>query len=86
VYDFQRDEFIVGAIDPRNEEEGGVAAVYYFCVCGRCEKVKRGKGGGLLTFIFEEITHFCPSGQDQLYYVFYGLGFIFGTEGCEPFC
>ena len=32
VYDLQRDEFVVGAVDSRDEEEGSIAAVYYFCV------------------------------------------------------
>ena len=33
MHDFERDEFVVGWVGGRDEEEGGVAAVDYFCIC-----------------------------------------------------
>lgn len=34
MHDLERDELVVGAVAAGDEEEGRVAAVYYFGVCG----------------------------------------------------
>lgn len=81
------DELVVSRRAARDEEERRVTPVDDLRVCKNPDQPCRCCSllPWSLTFVFEEIAHACPSGQNQLRDIFDDLCFVLRRECCEPF-